>query len=97
MKFVQIYNGKVHWIFEAEEKPVFAPNIVLVDITDNADNKEIQCGWDYNEETSTFHEHVEVIVHLPEPVDPNAPTDEQLMTAEALIDLNLRVIELENK
>lgn len=51
MKFAQILSKKVHWIFESETKPLFAPNIILKDITDRPD---IQEGWDYNEETGEF-------------------------------------------
>lgn len=51
MKFAQIINGRVHWIFEDEEKPEFAPNIVLVDITGKNDIEE---GWLYNANTQTF-------------------------------------------
>lgn len=34
MRFAQIQNDKAHWVFEADIKPKFASNIVLVDITD---------------------------------------------------------------
>jgi len=50
-RFAQIEYGKAHWVFEAEEKPEFAPNIVLVDITDRP---EIQEGWSYDEATGEF-------------------------------------------
>jgi hypothetical protein len=33
MKFAQILNGAVHWIFEADEPPQFAPTIQIIDIT----------------------------------------------------------------
>lgn len=48
-KFAQIFNSKVHWIFESEEKPKFATNIILIEIT----NLEIQPeeGWEYSTET----------------------------------------------
>lgn len=45
MKFAQILHNKVHWIFESNEKPEFAPNIILVDITNF--NSQPQEGWDY--------------------------------------------------
>lgn len=45
-KFAQIENSKAHWIFEAEEKPDFAANIVIIDITGNDNAQE---GWDYDE------------------------------------------------
>lgn len=44
MKFAQIQNNRAHWVFEADAKPEFAPNIVLVDITDKP---EVQEGWKY--------------------------------------------------
>ncbi len=44
-KFAQILQGKVHWIFETEETPEFASDIILVDITDNT---HVQEGWIYN-------------------------------------------------
>lgn len=50
-RFAQIEYGKAHWVFEAEEKPEFAPNIVLIDITDRP---EIQEGWAYDELTGDF-------------------------------------------
>jgi len=52
-RFAQIERNKAHWVFEAEEKPEFAPNIVLVDITDRP---EIQEGWSYDAATGTFTE-----------------------------------------
>jgi len=52
-RFAQIEYGKAHWVFEAEEKPEFAPNIVLIDITDRP---EIQEGWSYDEATGEFTE-----------------------------------------
>ena len=50
-RFAQIVSNKAHWIFEADKKPEFASNIVLVDITENPD---VQEGWDYDAETQTF-------------------------------------------
>lgn len=44
MRFAQIQDNRAHWVFEADVKPEFAPNIVLVDITDKAEVKE---GWKY--------------------------------------------------
>ncbi|MEK3933990.1 hypothetical protein MKY41_01615 [Sporosarcina sp. FSL W7-1349] len=52
-RFAQIELEKVHWIFEAEERPEFAPNIVLVDITDQPD---VQEGWHYDFATGIFTE-----------------------------------------
>ncbi|RIJ65543.1 hypothetical protein [Rummeliibacillus sp. POC4] len=72
MKFAQILYNKAHWIFEAEEKPAFAPNIILVDITDKPD---VQEGWYYNGDTVEFTKPV-----LPNPIEPTnpAPTMEEL-------------------
>ncbi|AHN23923.1 hypothetical protein [Lysinibacillus varians] len=64
MKFTQILYDKAHWIFEADEKPEFAPNIVLVDITSKPD---VQEGWDYNRETGEF---TAPIIPEPTPIEP---------------------------
>jgi hypothetical protein len=71
MKFAQILYDRAHWIFEADGKPEFAPNIVLVDITDKP---EVQEGWDFNSETSEFS-----APNIPEPtpVEPQ-PTLEEM-------------------
>jgi len=75
MKFAQILYNKAHWIFEAEEKPEFAPNIVLFDITGRND---IQEGWDYNSETGEFTAPIPIV---PKPVEPQ-PTIEEKILAE---------------
>ena len=69
-KFAQIENNKAHWIFEAETMPEFAPNIVLVNITEHDDICE---GWDYDESTGVFTAPVIVV---PEPIEPQLPADE---------------------
>lgn len=67
-KFAQILNKKAHWIFESEEKPEFAPNIVLVEIT----GQDHVCeGWDYDGGVFTAP-----IIVVPEPIDPQPSTDE---------------------
>lgn len=53
MRFAQVLNNKVHWIFESEEEPQFAPNIILVEITGRQD---VEVGWIYNEELDIFVE-----------------------------------------
>lgn len=83
-KFAQIENKKAHWIFEAAEKPEFAPNIVIIDITENDD---VQEGWDYDELTGEFTEPVYV---EPEP-DPLPDTTME----EYLIDLDFRLSNIE--
>lgn len=52
MRIAQILHNKAHWIFEAETMPEFAPNIVLVDITNVTPAP--QEGWDY--QNGTFSE-----------------------------------------
>ncbi|WP_431811563.1 hypothetical protein [Lysinibacillus sp. FW12] len=91
MKFAQILYDKAHWIFEADEKPEFAPNIILVDITERDD---IQEGWDYNSETGEF---TAPVIPDPTPVEP-APTVEEmqaqtLINTEYLIAMNKMGIE----
>lgn len=46
MRFAQILHGKIHWIFEADSKPQFAPNIQIIDIT-NFDPQPEE-GWDWD-------------------------------------------------
>jgi len=77
MKFAQILYDKAHWIFEADEKPEFAPDIVIIDITDKP---QVQEGWDYNEETGEFTASV-----LPEPTPIEAPPTVEEMQAQTLI------------
>lgn len=72
-RFAQILWDKAHWIFEAEEKPEYAPDIVLVDITGRND---IQEGWDYNSETGEFT--APIIPEYP-PVEPQPTTEEKLL------------------
>lgn len=71
--YAQILDSKAHWIFEADEKPEFAPNIVLVNITDKT---EIQEGWNYNALTGEF-----TPPNIPDPVEPQ-PTIEEKILAE---------------
>lgn len=91
MKFAQILYDKAHWIFEADEKPDFAPNIVLVDITGRHD---IQEGWDYNSETGEF---TAPIVPDPTPIEPPPTVEEMqaqtLINTEYLIAMNEMGIE----
>ncbi|MEX3744999.1 MULTISPECIES: hypothetical protein [Lysinibacillus] len=75
MKFAQILYDKAHWIFEADKKPEFAPDIFLVDITDKP---EIQEGWDYKELKGEF-----TVPVIPDPVEP-PPTVEE-MQAQTLL------------
>ncbi|MGH4125282.1 MAG: hypothetical protein ACREV6_20385 [Clostridium sp.] len=86
-KFAQIVGNRAHWIFEAEEKPDFASNIVLVEITGN---EGIEGGWDYDEKTKTFSEHLEPIIF--QPVDLA-----KVEMAELIIELSQKINELEAK
>ena len=82
MRFAQILHNKVHWIFESEEQPEFAPNIMLVNITDNP---EVQEGWDYDSLTNSFKA----------PVAEENVDDLLVPTADELLDakVELKVIE----
>lgn len=77
MRFAQILYDKAHWIFEADKKPEFAPNIILVDITGRND---IQEGWDYNSGTGDF---TAPIVPDPTPIDTEPSLEE--MQAQTLL------------
>lgn len=44
MRLAQIQNNKVHWVFEADQVPQFAPHIVLLDVTNSP---QVQEGWGY--------------------------------------------------
>lgn len=85
MRFAQILYNKAHWIFEADEKPQFAQNIILVDITDKPEVKE---GWDYDEVSGTFSEPV-----IPEPT-PQEPTETELLQ-EYVVDVDFRLAMIE--
>lgn len=66
-KFAQIVNNKVHWIFESDEMPEFAPNIEIIEIIDfDIQPKE---GWLYDHEKNVFTEPVPVIIE-PQPKEP---------------------------
>lgn len=45
-KFAQIINNKLHWKFQQEQAPQFAPDIQIVEITNVS--PEPQEGWDWN-------------------------------------------------
>jgi len=91
VRFAQILYGKAHWIFEADKKPRFAPNIVLVDITDQPD---IQEGWIYDESTQTFTEPEYIFEDEEEDFEQRESIDEkverlekeQLITMTALVE-----------
>ncbi|WP_039044185.1 hypothetical protein [Sporosarcina sp. ZBG7A] len=86
MRYAQILHNKVHWIFESEEKPQFAPNIVLVDITDKPD---VQEGWDYDEVTGVFTQPIPI---EPEPLE---PTELEVISNYVLdVDYRLAMIEM---
>lgn len=81
--FAQILYEKAHLIFTAEEKPEFAPNIILVDISDITPLP--QEGWLYDAETGTFSEPP------PEPIEPPEPTLEE-MQMQTLLNTEFLVI-----
>jgi hypothetical protein len=83
-KFAQIYNGKAHWVFEAEEKPEFSPDIILVEITGRDD---IQEGWDYNSETGEFTEP------QPIPAEPQEVPPTEFEILEAKVDYLTMLVE----
>ena len=82
MKFAQIYNNKAHWIFEAEYKPEFAPDIVIVDVSALTDIKE---GWDYDAGTNSFTEPIAPIYTIPQ-----SPTIEEQLDQLKADNLTLR-------
>lgn len=86
-KFAQILYERAHWIFEAEEKPEYAPDIVLVDITGR---DAIQEGWDYNSKTGEF---TAPIIPEPTPIEPQ-PTIEE-MQAQTLLNTEMLLIQKE--
>lgn len=45
-KFAQVLNNKLHWKFQQEQAPQFAPDIQIVEIT--GVTPEPQEGWDWN-------------------------------------------------
>lgn len=45
-KFGQVLNNKLHWKFEQEQRPEFAPEILIVEITGLV--PEPQEGWEWN-------------------------------------------------
>ena len=53
MKYAQIQDNRVHWIFESEEAPEFAPYIQIVSLDGH---NEVQEGWDYID--GVFSEHI---------------------------------------
>lgn len=70
-RFSQILHNKAHWIFGTAEKPEYAPNIFLVDITDKPD---VQEGWDYDSETGEFTEPAK-----PEPMEVEPSINEKIL------------------
>mgnify|MGYP001611348091 CR=1 FL=1 len=52
MKLCQILDNKAHWIFESDAIPIFAPDIIIKDITNLI--PQPQEGWDYNSQTDAY-------------------------------------------
>lgn len=60
MRYAQIQDDRVHWIFESDEAPDFAPYIVIVSLEGH---DEVHEGWSYKD--GVFSEYVtppEVII-----------------------------------
>ena len=53
MRYAQIQDNRVHWIFESDEPPDFAPYIIIVSLEDHDD---VQEGWAYKD--GIFSEYV---------------------------------------
>lgn len=70
MKFAQIVDGKVHYIFEADIPPNFASNIVLVDISEVTPSPLY--GYIYDEEANIFIEPPIVPIMPIIPIPPSA-------------------------
>lgn len=87
MKFAQVLYERAHWIFEADEKPEFAPNIILVDITNKPDVKE---SWDYNSETGDFTAPV-----IPEPIPEEPQPTLEEMQAQTLLNTEMLLLQKE--
>lgn len=49
--FIQVLDNMAHWKFQAQDTPVFAPNIHLVEVTGMAPEPEE--GWTFD--GVTFH------------------------------------------
>lgn len=59
MRYAQIQDNRVHWIFESDEPPDFAPYIEIVCL-DGLD--EVQEGWQYID--GVFSEYIEPFENL---------------------------------
>lgn len=51
-KYANIVNNKIHAIYKYEKLPKFAPDFIMIDITDL--NPQPQVGWTYDFENKTF-------------------------------------------
>lgn len=80
--FAQILDGQVHWIFQAETMPEFAPYIVILDITNV--NPQPQEGWNYDATTDTYSEAVAPATITPAVIP---PTPAELTIMSALADM----------
>jgi hypothetical protein len=87
--FAQVLDGQVHWVFQAEIMPQFAPDIVILNITDV--NPQPQEGWSYDATTDTYSEPV-----APAPITPAAipPTPAELTIMSALADMYVAIAAL---
>lgn len=78
MRYGQILDGKVHYIFESEVQPQFAPNIFIVPL---ASYPNVKVGWNYNETTGGFTPPVEP---SPTPEPEPSPEEETLEIAKEI-------------
>lgn len=81
---LQIVDNKVYWVFETDAEPVFAPNIVLLDITNFTD--AVKEGMYYNPKDNKFYGNETDI-------EPSAKQlyDNQTIIMNAIADLYLKI------
>lgn len=64
MRYAQILNNRIHWIFETEEtikqlKKRFAPDLVFVEV-----GPEVQEGWNWDGKKAITPEPVELMLEI---------------------------------
>lgn len=79
MKFAQILNNKVHWVFDTDSTPRFAPNIILKDITNV--NPQPQEGWDYNSIADSYTPPIIITQQIQVPI----PNIKDVITGQQVI------------
>ena len=88
----------VHAVFEAEEMPVFDPNIDIHDVTGHPQFDDIQEGWLYNRLLDTYGPQLES-VHNADEIHESQLEIMMALTdvATALKDIHRRLNSLENQ